>query len=348
VASKHKQACLVLGDLCLDVHARLDIPPDSIGPLAAGSDVTALGDVYGLPGGTTWLFADALTAAYDTAALGDTSRGVVPVIMAVVGADWAGDFLGNAATDRGWPTDGIVRVVGMRTDIVATTGFAGRARLMVIPTEKVSHKFLPWDIQRAEWICRAFDVCFAWVSGYLFESYGNSVIEAARAMFARLRANSVPIVLDLVPHDFLAKVGHLERLEADVGPLDVIVGEFTTLAALGFGQRPQVGEDPRPNMLACARSAAAGRLGAVVQHRVSVETYAQAIAGQSVAGLAMSKPVPATGPRGLGDALAVQALSALGLIPLALSRAVQFGDLDSRGVRVRVAQLGQDGECLGP
>jgi hypothetical protein len=315
VAPEHKRACLVLGDLCLDVHATLVLSPDRIAPLAAGSDVTALGDVYGLPGGTTWLFADALATACDATGCDDTSHGVVPVIMAVVGVDWAGDFLASAATGRGWPADGITRAVGVRTDIVATTSFAGRARLMAVPTEKVSRKFLPWDMQRVEWFCEVFDVGFAWVSGYLFENYDNTVTEAARAVFARLREIGVSVVLDLVPHDFLAKVGRLARLEADVGPVDVIVGEFSTLAALGFGQRPPPGQDPWPSMVACARSAALGRLGAVVQHRVSVGAYAQAIAGQCMGELTMSMPVPATGPRGIGDALAVQALDALGLIP---------------------------------
>ena len=87
---EHKPACLVLGDLCLDVHATLDLSPDQIAPLALGSDVTAPGEVYGLPGGTTWLFADALTTACAAADRNDTYHGVVPAIVAVVGADWAG------------------------------------------------------------------------------------------------------------------------------------------------------------------------------------------------------------------------------------------------------------------
>jgi hypothetical protein len=315
VAPEHKRACLVLGDLCLDVHATLDLSPDQVAPLSAGSDVTSLGDVHGLPGGTTWLFADALATACDASGRGAMSLDLVPVIMAVVGADWAGNFLAGVATDRGWPADGIMRAVGARTDIVATTSFGGRARLMVVPAEKVSRKLLPWDVQRVERLCEVFDVALAWVSGYLFENYDSTATEAARAVFAFLRELGVPVVLDLVPHDFLAKVGLLTRLEAELGTVDVIVGEFGTLTALGFGQRPPAGQDPWPSMVACARSAALGRLGAVVQHRVSVQAYAQAIAGKCVGELTMSKPVPATGPRGIGDALAVQALDALGLIP---------------------------------
>ena len=93
----------------------------------------------------------------------------------------------------------------------------------------------------------------------------------------------------------------------------MLVGEFGTMVDLGFGQRPAPGEDPRPGMIGCARSAAAGRVGAVAQHRVDNDVYAQAIVGQAAGERVTSKAVPVSGPRGIGDDLAVEALRKLGL-----------------------------------
>jgi hypothetical protein len=308
VTPDHRPACIVLGELCLDVHATLGLPPPSLAPLLAGTDVTARGDIAGLPGGTCWLFADALSAACD----------VVPLLTAVVGADWAGEFLASAATARGWPPDAIARAPGARTDIVATTSLNGSARLMAVPAQKTSRSFFAWDTPLVARLCSEFDVGFAWVSGYLFEGYDATVAEAARALFTSLRDRGIPIVLDLVPHDFHDRVGHLAKLEARIGPVDVVVGELSTLTGLGFWAPAGNVDDTveaEAGMLACARSAARGRRGAVVQHRVSHEAYAQAVAGQWVGELATRVPVPSAGPRGIGDALAVQALSSLGLIP---------------------------------
>ncbi|MGH3278334.1 MAG: hypothetical protein ACRDNW_04265 [Trebonia sp.] len=249
-----------------------------------------------------------------------TSCDVVPLILAVVGEDWAGDFLAGAVTARGWPADGITKAAGACTDIVATTSFDGRARLMAVPTEKVSRKFLPRDLQLTARLCMAYDVSLAWVVGYLLENYEASVAEAIRDHFRQLRELGIPKVLDLVPHDFLAKVGPLGEVEADVGPIDVVVGEYATLTDLGFGPAPPgpVGHDvggAMAGMLACARSAARGRLGAVVQHRITNDAYGQAVVGRHAGELTMLRPVPESGPRGTGDALAVQALRALRLLP---------------------------------
>lgn len=302
------RACLILGELCLDVHATLGAEGGSVAPLLEGSDVTTHGEIAGLPGGTGWLFADALSTASD----------VVPLILAAVGDDWAGEFLAGAVTARGWPADGIVRPAGSRTDIVATTSFAGRARLMAIPAEKISRKFLPWDLRLTARLSSAYDVGFAWVAGYMLENYEPTVAESIKDLFGLVRELGIPIVLDLVPHDFLARVGPLSQVEADVGPIDVIVGEYTTLTGLGFGPPPSRvrddDSDATAGMLACARSAARGRLGAVVQHRVSADAYSQVVVGQYVGELTMLRPVPESGPRGMGDALAVQALRALRLI----------------------------------
>jgi hypothetical protein len=121
-------------------------------------------------------------------------------------------------------------------------------------------------------------------------------------------------VFDLVPHDFAARVGDLGWLESEIGPVNVVVGEFATLVGLGFGQRPSAGIDVRSGLISCVQSAASGRIGAVAQQRTGDGRYLEAVAGHAVGECVISMPVPPNGPRGIGDVLAVEALKALRLI----------------------------------
>ena len=297
-------AALIVGELCLDVHIALPLADDSLGPLLKGSDISTRGDITVLPGGTAWLFADALASSSD----------ILPLITATVGGDWAGDLLFKSLHDRGFPSDGVIRAVGDQTDVVAVTNFNGRARLMAWPGNKLSYRIHAWEWRRIANLVASHDVRFAWVSGYLLEGGDPSVIETVRELFANLRKRDITVVLDLVPHDFAARIGNLRWLERETGPIDVVIGEFATLVDLGFGRRPALGEDVRPGMISCARSAASGRVGAVAQQRTDDDLYLEAVVSQAAVECIISRPVPTSGPRGIGDVLAVQALNALGLV----------------------------------
>jgi sugar/nucleoside kinase (ribokinase family) len=286
------------------VHATLPLAEDSLATLVKGSDVSTRGDIAALPGGTAWQFADALASSSD----------IVPLITATVGGDWAGDLLSSSLRDRGFPCEGVTRAVGHHTDIVVTADFKGRSRLMAWPGDKVSHAVRAWPWQRIADLVASHNVRFAWISGYLFEDRDPSIIEAARELFANLRERRIAIVLDLVPHEFSSRIGDLRWLELETGPMDVVVGEFATLLGLGFGRHPAPGEDVKSGMINCARSAAFGRVGAVAQQRLDGDVYSEAVVGQAAGERVISMPVPSSGPRGIGDALAVQALKALGLV----------------------------------
>jgi sugar/nucleoside kinase (ribokinase family) len=298
-----KVAALIIGELCLDVHAAVPIENDSLAPLVKGADVSTQGDIAVLPGGTAWLFADALAS----------STTILPLIAATVGGDWAGNMLLRSLSGRGFPAQGVVRAPDDRTDVVATANFNGRARFMAWPRSKVNRKVHAWEWPRAAELVASHDVRFAWISGYLFDDLDPSLFEHVRILFANLREMRIPVVMDLVPHDFARRVGTLERLEREYGPVDVLVGEFCTMVNLGFGELPAPGRDTEHNIIRCAQNAAVGRVGAVAQHRITDGLYMQAIASQAAGECVISKPVPASGPRGLGDNLAVEALQALGL-----------------------------------
>lgn len=299
-----KAAALIVGELCVDVHAVIPLTADSLAPLLKGSGVSTQGDISVIPGGTAWLFADALASSSD----------VLPLITATVGSDWAADLLSGSLRGRAFPSDGVISAADGTTDIVATAYFNGDTRLQVRPADKVSHRVRAWQWGRIAGLIASHDVRFAWISGYILEDRDPSLMAAIRELLANLRKRGIAVVVDLVPHDFAARVCDLGWLERETGPIDVVVGEFATLADLGFGQHPAPGEDVMPGMMSCARSAASGRIGAVAQQRTGDDMYLEAVAGHAVEERVISMPVPANGPRGVGDILAVEALKALGLI----------------------------------
>lgn len=294
-------AALIVGELCIDVSAKISVPGEALAALADNASIVTEGVIGLVPGGTAWLFASALASRTP----------LVPLIAAAVGADLAGDMLAATLAERDFPTAGLLRVDGARTDVVSIANFPGKGRLLARPAAKIMHQVQAWNWDLVAEMVATHDVRFAWVSGYVFEHQDAMMLESTRMLFTQLRDRSIPIVLDLVPHEFAKKVGSLGQLETDVGPIDVLVGEYRTLLDLGFGE-PERG-DVRPAVLDCARSTSQGRLGAVVQHQVSDSHYTLATAGRSPGWHVTDRKIPASGPHGLGDLLAVLGLQFLGL-----------------------------------
>jgi sugar/nucleoside kinase (ribokinase family) len=304
VASTRKKVGLVIGELCLDVHVAVPRRGDSVSPLMSGFDASMQADITVKPGGTALLFADALISSSD----------VLPLIVGVIGDDWAGELLARSLSARGFPAEGILRITDAHTDVVVTASFRGAARLMIWPRNKASTSIHASIWRLASGLTNSYDICFAWISGYVLESNDTSRAEAMKRLCSDLRERGVPVAVDLVPHDFATRVGSLTDLEQRIGPIDVIVGEFVTLLDLGFGQRPATADSVRSAMITCVRSAAFGRIGAVVQHRISDGLYCQAIAIRGMGESTTDMPIPAEGPRGVGDHLAVRALKEFGLV----------------------------------
>jgi sugar/nucleoside kinase (ribokinase family) len=298
-----RNTALIIGELCLDVSAQINVAGEALAALPHNASIVADGALALTPGGTGWLFANALASMTE----------LVPLIAAAVGTDPAGDLLAASLAEQDFPTAGLLRAPGTSTDIVSITSFPGTGRLLARPAEKVMRKAPAWEWDRVADMVGAHDVSFAWVSGYIFEGYDTRTIESLRTLFGHLRDRGIPIVLDLVPHDFASRIGHVRDLELDVGAIDVLVGEYRTLLGLGFGQVVRPGADVRPAMLECARSIAHDRAGAVVQHRVSTSHYTLAVVGPQLGEHVLDREIPASGPRGIGDILAVQGLRLLGL-----------------------------------
>ena len=106
-------AALVVGELCLDVTAQISVHSEALASLPHNADVVTDGAITLTPGGTAWLFANALASATE----------LVPLITAAVGTDPAGDLLAASLAEQGFPAVGLLRAADTRSDIVSITSF---------------------------------------------------------------------------------------------------------------------------------------------------------------------------------------------------------------------------------
>jgi sugar/nucleoside kinase (ribokinase family) len=293
---------LIVGDLCLDVYLTTSDRGNVLAPLIKGINANLISQISVRPGGTAWLFAQALRLASP----------VLPVPLCAIGDDWPGRFLLASATDDGTVCDGVTVVDGGSTDVVVTTNFANAERLMMRPDTKTSDRLdlgrCLSDIDLASYIIR-----FAWISGYTLEAQGSTRESTLKSFCAAVRAAGGVIVLDLVPHDFAKRVGEVTDVEGRIGRADIVVAELDTLVSLGFVSSPeQRFTSTEDKMIAVGKVAASDRFAAIVQHRISDASYCQVISSRAESTIT-TIPVPSGGPRGLGDKLAVDALVHLGL-----------------------------------
>jgi hypothetical protein len=152
-----------------------------------------------------------------------------------------------------------------------------------------------------------------WISGYAVAAEDSPRSAAVGVVCGWARGLRIPTVLDLVPHAFHRVVGTLSSVEARIGRIDVVVGEYETVQSLGFGDPSIHTDDIRAAMGDAAARLSVSRHAAVVQHRVSPIEYGQCVAidGQCVA---FDTHHLRSGLRGVGDQLAVTALRRLGLL----------------------------------
>jgi sugar/nucleoside kinase (ribokinase family) len=293
---------LVIGDLCLDVRATTLDDATGMARLAA-EDITSasVGTVVG-PGGTAWLFADALTAL---------SR-CEPLIVAAVGNDPAGQLLVESVSARGWDTQGI-GIVPSASDVVVCVYMSKFRRFMTRPAIATNNR-LEWT-QLETCVARHAARSFAcvWISGYALLSKEEPRFDAVANLCQWAHENTIAVVLDLVPHNFLESVGSLAAVEALIGKVDVVVTELATIETLQ-GRTSADDATAVVRMHEAALSASGGRTGAAVQHRTGEATYSQALSARGEDVVLQDVDIPATGPYGLCDRLAVEALQALRLI----------------------------------
>jgi sugar/nucleoside kinase (ribokinase family) len=292
---------LILGDLVVDVFASLS-DHRAAARLASGADLDLEGVVNLMPGGSAWLFADALSRAST----------ILPVVCGALGNDWAGTYLAQEMTNRSFPTYALHHAVGVVTSNVVMCSFADRHRLM-IASKDPRLDYTPVFRSGLRMLSQLqTDPAFAWISGYVLTKGTNEVVdrlESLARLCGELRERRSPIVLDLVPHKFLDKVGTIQEIESTIGPIDVIVGELGTVVDLGFHAEGSTGSR-LDALVSCAALLSRGRQGAIVQQRTATRIYSQAVAGGALPHpVIMQQPIAEPGLRGIGDLLAVKGLT---------------------------------------
>jgi sugar/nucleoside kinase (ribokinase family) len=302
---------LVVGDLAVDLWASL---PTSA-PLASlqhESDTAVAARTGMTVGGGAWLFSEALTQATEAR----------PVIFAAVGDDPAGRVIRDAVIREGFRTDGIGTVAaagpaGTTTCAITVVSFGTERRLMVFPDRHANQQLAPGDVQRVLDTLDPAEVLCTWISGHALRHSDSARRQAIRKLCSWSAQRGVPVVLDLVPHAFVATIGPLTDVELAIGHVDGVVGELTTcwdLLDLVTELKPE-GGDARHAMAAAAEILSKTRRFAAVQHRPTPSSYLQLVAEAGRARPHQEYLCTSEGRRGMGDAMAVDALVAVGILP---------------------------------
>jgi sugar/nucleoside kinase (ribokinase family) len=319
IAAGRSELVLVIGDLSLDVHTT--VPSLSLlDPLANGDDVTIYAGTGLAVGGSAWQFARAILDGTQTE----------PVVLAAVGADPAGATVREALRQAGLRVDGVPEVAGATTGVSSLTYFEHRQRLMVFPSRHANHELSAADAMEVLSTLPSDQVACAWLSGHALLDERSARRATTVAVCAWTRHHGVPLVLDLVPHDFAGAVGSLARVEDLIGPIDGLVGELGTLRGLGYptvrhpagdgGDGTGARTDPdRELMAAIATELSVQRRFAVVQHRAAQDIYVQILAHDGQV-RTTEYHIAARGLRGLGDAMAVDGLIDVGVLAAARTR----------------------------
>lgn len=293
---------LILGDITLDIVAGVESADELVG-LVEGHDVTFSTKVDSLLGGTAWLFARAIAAHSD----------LEPRILASVGHDPAGGMLVELLRQRGMTTEGISAVETARTAVDVAVFPRGGGRLMLRNADSASRRLSRKSVRGVLSTLEPRMVRLCFISGYVLARPGAPSVGAATELVRWSRANGVPVVLDLVPHEFAESVGTVREVEDVLGPIDVLVAELRTARGLGFDASFS-GESLEEVMATVANALATGRDMAVVQHRLSPTQYGQVFSRGHMVSACHETIGDNVELLGLGDIMLVKALERSGFL----------------------------------
>jgi len=288
---------LAMGDITLDLAAAVDeeFPEQH----TAGADLTFAGSPTPSLGGTAMLLARAA----------ESYPHVRPLMIAGLGADRFASFVLAEVESRGLDAVGLQVVPEAATCVVSLSYFSDGTRFMIRPR---SHAGRRLDRNRVGDLLRGLSedpVALLFISGYLLVEPSSPSVLAVQEACRWATARDVPVVVDLVPHEFKAMVGDMSTLIERVGcKPNGYVAELRTIRDLGMCDGYTDRRAARRNMVSGSAELAHYGDFAVVQHQDEQGVYSQAVTW-----FGRSEPLAyfPFGPNerlGLGDRLLLQAL----------------------------------------
>jgi sugar/nucleoside kinase (ribokinase family) len=284
-------AAVVLGDLTLDVTWTSGEPWPASKKL--GADVTIVATPEYHIGGTGFLFAKAV---------GDMTS-LEPVIVSAVGDDPIGEAVRQELRGGGYRIDGIQTAEAHPTCLVTSSYLVDGTRLMVRPS---THAGKHIGAEQLSALLGSIDDCaLVFISGYMLAGPGASTRAALRLMSAWAFSRAIPVVVDLVPHEFMESVGPISVVEQMLGnPVTVYIAELRTIQGLGL-----VAEEdqtlPLPDRLGAAAEALARYSPvAIAQCQVGRTTYGQSCVARGRPAAYTEHDFDERTRLGLGDRLA--------------------------------------------
>jgi sugar/nucleoside kinase (ribokinase family) len=289
---------IVMGDVSMDMVVAV-ANQDHILRLSGTEDVTLIGKLQLLPGGTAFLFSEAA----------HTQGAFEPFILAALGDDTSSHLIIQSLESMGVSTSGLEIFPEASTDLICMAALDQGRRLMFHQANPTSNCLTArWVASRLQDLLTE-EIALVWISGYAVVAADSARTQAARHLASWARRQSIPVVLDLVPHDFIRYFGSLKEIELRVGEVNLIVAELKTLMQIGFGEQGSEGQKAMASAaVTCSRSKGGGVL---VQHRTDVDTYSQALAINGVLISAQDYSISDSGLRGMGDRMAILALAQL-------------------------------------
>jgi hypothetical protein len=194
--------------------------------------------------------------------------------------------------------------------VIVTLWDEAGTRLMVRPkstaNDQLSESFVKRQLHGLAQRKIAVAGCF--ISGYSLTQAESPRYRSLSAISAWCAARRVPVVVDLVPHNFLESVGPLDHVIELFGRDVSIVAELHTgLELLNWSESPDVDSTLRRATIELSKRSGA----AVIQHRQSDTRYLQAIARGSEFDLAVHHLDGGPAPRGFGDQMLASVLGSL-------------------------------------
>jgi sugar/nucleoside kinase (ribokinase family) len=287
---------LVIGDLTVDIH--MEIPEAAPGKVHPGIDLTVVGWPRVGIGGTAYLFAKAIRSMSNYSA----------AVIGAIGDDPFGNAIMDEFQKSRLENTFIQKDTESPTPVLPLLGFDDGTRLMARPYREAMPALDSNTLHAtlSAYSPESFKLMF--ISGYSIATPDLKALKTVHIAADWARSNSIPIIVDLVPHEFAELVGPLTRVTDLIGKPSGFVAELRTVRGLGLCGPYQSETDAAERLRSAAANLAETADFAIVQHQLKLSTYAQIYATPKYVSCIETYDFEPIDRTGLGDRLLVRTL----------------------------------------